>query len=56
MWTVEGLYRPVAEEAVLDDFDDEGSCIFLTQTRVESLPRNEERDSKWYSEYLSSLT
>lgn len=27
----------VAEEAVLDDFDDEGSCIFLTQTRVESL-------------------
>lgn len=28
---------PVAEEAVLDDFDDEGSCILLTQTRVESL-------------------
>lgn len=28
---------PVAEEAVLDDFDDEGSCIFLAQTRVESL-------------------
>lgn len=56
MWTVEGLYWPVAEEAVLDDFDDEGSCIFLTQTRVESLPRNEERDGKWYSVYLSSLT
>lgn len=30
-------FTPVAEEAVLDDFDDEGSCIFLTQTRVESL-------------------
>lgn len=31
-------HRPVAEEAVLDDFNDEGSCIFFTQTRVESLP------------------
>lgn len=31
------IHRPVAEETVLDDFNDEGSCIFLTQTRVESL-------------------
>lgn len=30
-------FTPVAEEAVLDDFDDEGSCIFLTQSRVEPL-------------------
>lgn len=35
---VNKLYRPVAEEAVLDDFDDEGSCVFFAQTRVKSLP------------------
>lgn len=33
-----GIHKPVAEEAVLDDFNDEGSCIFLAQPRVESLP------------------
>lgn len=36
------IYQPVAEEAILDDFDDERCCIFFTQTWVESLPRCEE--------------
>lgn len=33
------IYQPVAEEAILDDFDDERCCIFFTQPWVESLPR-----------------
>lgn len=56
LYPVQVLDWPVAEEAVLNDFDDEGSCIFLTQTRVEPLPRCEERDGKWYSGCLFSFT
>lgn len=31
-------YQPAAQEAILDDFNDEGGCFFFTQTGVETLP------------------
>lgn len=38
-------HSPVAEETILDHFDDEGSCVFFAQTGVEPLPEWENGSS-----------
>lgn len=38
-------HSPVAEETILDHFDDEGSSVFFAQTGVEALPEWENGSS-----------
>lgn len=45
---------PAAEETALDDFNDEGCCLFLTHLRVEASSNRKNRNMSGHMDQMSS--